>query len=667
MALQQVTLVNACQHKHFVFEVPVGITAIIGGNGMGKSNTLGLIKACLLNDYRHMKGPKQSNVRYGTGDKEASFIQTDWSTAEGHLQIRRGLKNCKSHLLLNGESSVDGHEITKEAEITDVGLRLLGFSKATVSDFLFADFKDLADIVDGSKSTRATMLSNLCGLSKVVEVEKALAAESSVVSAKLGEFDNDEFDSAQIDWTHIKTSRRKFKRQLEKVEAEIQQTGNLVELERKVAQIEVSAERRAELVENLRKIKDRRRKTAQKIEESERSVKVGEFTIKSLAKIIDGIKSQIEVISNTPIVDYVEGGIELPSELADATVANTRTLVPAAVRNYKNDRKKKLYRIQNADAECETCGSLIELRGKDLERFKQQLIEGDQEFSRTIERIEEACKNAEKEIKSLTGKLSSAEKKRRNLEVDIAEKASWLEQSVDTIEELDQSIMDTEQKLKDLPKRRKATAKELASLEHSRKLHAVKQNLRAQLNANSQQVASMVKRLRNIRKKRKRHEKMLQWHQLVKKSREVCHRDRLQKTVIHTVSVPLVASMNQILGELDVSFRVSLNLEQFEFIADHGGGRSESAARLSHGQSLILGISFWLSLARVFQQELPIFFFDEPSANLDVTHELEFARFINKLSDQLESDGKQGVIITHSAVVAEGAGQVYKLDSTEGM
>ncbi len=69
-------VVNACQHIDRKIEFGPGLTAIVGMNGVGKTNFMELTRACITNDFGPMGGTKQVNIRRGKQEDEPSFIET---------------------------------------------------------------------------------------------------------------------------------------------------------------------------------------------------------------------------------------------------------------------------------------------------------------------------------------------------------------------------------------------------------------------------------------------------------------------------------------------------------------------------------------------------------------------------------------------------------------
>jgi len=168
-------------------------------------------------------------------------------------------------------------------------------------------------------------------------------------------------------------------------------------------------------------------------------------------------------------------------------------------------------------------------------------------------------------------------------------------------------------------------------------------------------------RIRRLRRQRRSLQRLSQWVETLKRSRDVFKRDRLPARVVAGMLHRTTAKLNEYLGQLSVPFSVVADPAEFSFLATHNDGTVERAKRLSTGQSLCLGISFWLARADVFSGQLPFFCFDEPTSNLDDEHVVSVAELFSYLAGDLIRKHRQGLVITHHEALARCATHVIQL------
>jgi DNA repair exonuclease SbcCD ATPase subunit len=173
--------------------------------------------------------------------------------------------------------------------------------------------------------------------------------------------------------------------------------------------------------------------------------------------------------------------------------------------------------------------------------------------------------------------------------------------------------------------------------------------------------AATVKQLRKLRTDRRKICERAKWLDTLKRSRDVIKRDRLPARVIAVMLRRTTSKLNEYLLKLGVPFTAIADPEQFSFTIRHRDGTKEAANRLSTGQSLCLGVAFWLARADVFAGQLPMFWFDEPVANLDAERKVQVAELFGKLGQELAKNGRQGIVITHDDAIIKTATEVIRL------
>jgi DNA repair exonuclease SbcCD ATPase subunit len=185
------------------------------------------------------------------------------------------------------------------------------------------------------------------------------------------------------------------------------------------------------------------------------------------------------------------------------------------------------------------------------------------------------------------------------------------------------------------------------------RLQAQHSDLTTLLRVEETRAGELLPQLRSGLRKRRKVTRLIKFVDLGNRFRNMAGRDRLQARAISKTLRKTTHYVNNFLRQFSMPFTVSIDPEEFEFIAHHRDGTKEAAVRLSAGQGLALGISFWLARTTAFHGELPLFVLDEPTANLDAERVVSVASLFRKLGDELQAAGRQGIVITHHMAVAE--------------
>jgi len=730
MQLLSARLVNVCQHVDLAVTFGPGITSIVGPNGAGKSNLIGLIRACITNDYSQMGGSKDQNIRRGKESSEPSYVETTWSTPSGTIAVRRGLAGVKSQVLLNSEIVVpEPGKAAKEKAVTEKALELLGTTSGFINNFMFANYDRLREVTDGNKSQRAALFTSLCGLDIVEKIDRNLREIANEDKARMGEFSPADLDAALLDWAQLKLNWKGASAEVKDSLRDMPSSEERLEIKEDVqwlndlmGQQKANREARTRAKERIRKYKvqaqslekefkyyEMRHKTLtdcvsksqanvqvlsdiRKQEESRRSLVAHHKRAESEVTRLNGDKPKKEAIPE----EFKDVGEPLTKDEATSCLSEQQRIISSS--------EAKLKLVAEGNFTCPTCDQPItysspeevakledalqaarrkavvcrshlglhrwqesaDMRYKTKsDSWKQQIKQANQSLAEAKEAVAdlaEISKPQEFDLKAAKARLSRFSSALESAEALKTEFFGLLSSKKQGIASGEREIEDANKALAEF---KTVTARELESAK-KRADEVIQQELelassQAALIAYSDSVDTISNQLRKMRAKRRKLKKLDEWLAVAQRARAICHRDSLPSSVVAGMLHRTTAQVNEYLLSLGVPFQVSVDAEEFAFEVTHQDGSTEPAKRLSTGQSLCLGIAFWLARASVFAGQLPFFCLDEPTANLDEERLLNVADVIGKLSTEMETNGRQGVVVTHHASIARRSTQIVTL------
>jgi DNA repair protein SbcC/Rad50 len=165
-------------------------------------------------------------------------------------------------------------------------------------------------------------------------------------------------------------------------------------------------------------------------------------------------------------------------------------------------------------------------------------------------------------------------------------------------------------------------------------------------------IKSLFVDLRKLKEKRRRVKNLRNFIEITKETRAILSRDRLPARIVGNMLQQTCEKINHYLKAFSMPFIVSVDPKEYAFNAIHTDGSVEPSSRLSVGQKVALAIAFWLARSAVFVGRIPFFCLDEPTAHLDEERVLQCADVFSRLSTELSSTDRQGIIITHHQSLA---------------
>jgi DNA repair exonuclease SbcCD ATPase subunit len=129
-------------------------------------------------------------------------------------------------------------------------------------------------------------------------------------------------------------------------------------------------------------------------------------------------------------------------------------------------------------------------------------------------------------------------------------------------------------------------------------------------------------------------------------------KDGLPKLVHASVLKQLCSVVNEELSLFDDPFKVEVG-EDLSFVAYFEDERVIPSKALSGGQKVMLALSFWSAVSRVFAKNLGLMILDEPTDGLDADNNERLYQIMLRWRQLLHQRGQQVIIITHDAGMSD--------------
>ena len=150
------------------------------------------------------------------------------------------------------------------------------------------------------------------------------------------------------------------------------------------------------------------------------------------------------------------------------------------------------------------------------------------------------------------------------------------------------------------------------------------------------------------------------WFEYCDKALAWLRKDGLPRLVHANVLKRLCSVVNEELHLFDDPFRVEVS-DDLSFVAYFEDERVIPSKALSGGQKVMLALSFWSAVSRVFAKNLGVMCLDEPSDGLDADNNELFLQILQQWRQLLHQRGQQVILITHSTDVETVCDHVIKL------
>jgi len=700
MRINQVRLVNFCQHRDTTVAFSPNLNLISGPNGSGKSNLLRGMQMALTGDAGGV-GTKQEDIAQLADPAEPSFVEILMEHDGNRYEITRSLRPVSNRLLINGERF--GRTVT---EIEQELLTRLCTTKQQIADYVFVRQRGIDSWLDKRPADRSKELSELFGISQMEKIWTALGTASSQL--EVPEIPSDESDMLS---------------QLEAKQVRLSQVVLALELYREVpeditdyllarSELRQQAEARLQVVAQLeifhhnqavnqQSLATAARVLAEATTDHELICTAAEATRETAAAAQAGMDQWREwnvMQASREALQEAEGSLPptpTPPDKPDTYVCDadwsafeaSRDLWQSSLLSLEHEWES-IKDAQQGD-ECPTCGQA----GYDPEPRKVEVRQRREEIAAELKPmllITSARREYEREFKLYTQLLQEQEyriaelQRLRSAVQQVAEPSQTEAELTVIIQELnalwtdvtkaekrqavanashvaaaavaasdDQLVATAEQQLADLPvvtQHDVDTAN--AEAVTMRQRHAEASVLQEEAGVLRNSVSVSTQYLAKCTEIRTRRDRVLDSRDHLDALRQIFHRDELPRIVTYTYLEQMGQDINETLTLFEAPFQVEPD-EALGFTATFLDGRRVSDRRLSVGERIVLALAFRIAVNSTFAGSLGMLLLDEPTAGLD-DHNLGcLPHALARLRNISESRGLQVMFVTHEPRISD--------------
>lgn len=177
MRIEQLTLVNFCNHRQRQIEFHSGTSAIIGPNGSGKSGIMGAIRFLMTGENPH-SGVKTANICDRAPATETSYASLVFSHGPIRATVRRNLRPARPTAVMTFEN---GDVIEGDQDVTARIQQILGVSTTVLNEIVIVSQADILSFIDKSAGKRAELFQRLFNTQMAEVIYKAIGDKLKTV------------------------------------------------------------------------------------------------------------------------------------------------------------------------------------------------------------------------------------------------------------------------------------------------------------------------------------------------------------------------------------------------------------------------------------------------------------------------------------------------------
>ena len=705
MKLKRLLLVNYCQHARTEITFDNGLTAIIGPNGIGKSNIVYAIKFALIGEC-DQDGVKADNIRDIAPPGEHSFVELDFSHDGIDYRIVRKLRptSAKSEL----QAGPDTQPVYGDNAVTDAVLRVLGVEKSTIQELMIVPQESMFGFLDRTPAKRLESWQRVLKLTVLETARQAIVRHLTQNPIAAGPSE-DELSKAEA--TVGEATVR-----LANARDALLQHRPVAELTAAVERLVVLSQQYSQYVALQQRVLESRNNWANVVASANAvstQVSAVEQQLAAMPPALDTgpLRQQLALLNDymtvqsppaqPQIVPYPQaaGADEELSSVFGVEDREAQQQYFLSLRSkYAQLRDEYVaYQRAFADGVCPRCQQRVEFAPpNDIDpQVVQTKLELLELLLRTVSQnlaTQRAWQYAENTFRS---KMELLQSQATALgftwplppanSVEFQQLQAHLQQQHSAASQANLQRQSVEQSLQQV---RQAAARAQAQVESAQAVlqrdeHALQQAVAvaaspdaelqlarqqlflaqtaaAAVQAAEAEVTAVQGRLTTLRQLAERARITAEWHSYVTRLNAWLAPGGLPKLVLHTVAQSLVAGITARLQLAGADFRTEISPEM-EFVAHFDDGRKQPDKRLSQGQKDLLGLVFRLALTEVTTEGLNVLVIDEPTADLDAKYRDRVLAVIDNLRESAVGSGLQVIIVTHSKSLADRCDRIVDL------
>lgn len=698
MRIESARFRNYGPHRDRTIAFGLGLTAIIGLNGSGKSYILGGIRFGLTGE-----NPNHGNIADNICDlaptTEVSFVEVTFSHAGVRATVKRNLRPNKptAELVIH----TTGERVTKD--VTSRVLSILQINSDVLNNMVIVGQRDVFGFLAQTYGKRAEAFQQLFHTGKADRLYDLLgnhqrSLEIPATSANLEEL------QAQLDAAVTEHQTRTAQLQTLSSFATIQQSRDLnseivrlfdayqrlaaryVEQQSQLGQLQGSATTLKGFVDTLQG----------EIDTLVAAVQTGAAGCTEATLILHNLEAwQRQQSIKTSLIERINAADQqlasLSRPIAPAEFVEDQSALQAECAHLDIEwaqYSRLLHNLKGDIAACPTCGTPMSNLQNEIAKARLKIPEIEQRRS-TISLILAASNTYQTQLNTYGRDYESYRARRQLLQQQLdelpplsqvvgdpgvlrdrltlqQEQQRALDLKNSTYQQRSRELAGIEGRISQLQSDMQSTQQELSKIpvytaaqrDEAVRNVALWDEAAATRRLAEQQVAVVYSRATQLQQQirdalavRQRGLMLRAWNELVTGWRDLFHKDAAPRFVAHRNLLRLESGINEHLATFDTTWRVSAD-EGLSFTALFARGSRQPAERLSEGQKVILALAFRVALNSMFAENIGALYLDEPTAYLDEHHIRGFEPVLAKLREYSESRGLQVIIITHERGLA---------------
>jgi DNA repair exonuclease SbcCD ATPase subunit len=707
--IQNVTLLNFCQHKALTTEFSPHLNMIVGRNGSGKTNLLRAMEAAITGDFG---GGKGNDIRQTANEKDPSEVVLTLEHHGDSMCVTRRLRPNSNELHLRGK--LTGRTF---GEVNEAILEFLGVSKKQVGDYVFVGQKEVAELLEKTPAERGRELASLFGVTHAEKIWSSIGEYLSGVTMPATGVDLDEAKAAlqtakndrdnllvkMTEYSHVPDDITEYMAAKQQVIDDYQKR---LQLDQALHQIDVSIDGANDVITGLETTFNQAITDRKEISDALELMREDFLAATDELRLLEVNRAFRDLISIaedklTAALDALQLQPMKPAEFLETDVLEGHR----SQLRHTDARREYLAALQDnlkhgvESGKCPTCEQpAVDLQRR-LDNTSQELVAVERaandirthitstdgyhntmkEWQRQKGRVDEATTELESVKKNDPGPAPSddqiaAWKKvtadhrelsdaKYGLDTQVASVQATLEETRKRLEsdKLQQAQHVTA--LQQLPTHtldsQLAAQSDMAKMQQDSKSLAILQGERTRADQIITMCQKTVKDTQDILAKGRRVRTAVAHLDDV---RRIFHRDQAPRMVSFTYLEQMQHEINETLGLFDAPFRVTAD-ETLGFTAEFlDGSRIVPDRRLSVGERVVLAMAFRIAVNSTFAGSLGLLSLDEPTAGLDEHNMGCLPQALERLREISQARGLQVFFVTHEPRISNLFDNVLDLD-----
>jgi len=704
MRLKRLLLVNYCQHARTEVHFHSGLTAIVGPNGIGKSNVVYGIKFALLGES-DQDGVKADNIRDIAPPKEHAYVELDFSHGGVDYRILRKLRpeSAKSEFWYGTTDK----PILGDKDVTEAVLNALGVEKAAIQELMIVPQESMFGFLDRTQAKRLESWQRVLQLGVITRARQAIDRHLKLHPVQIGP-DPQTIESARAATGEART-------RLATAQAALAQFPDKAAMEAQINQLvqqDAAYQRYLLLKQQSDMAQQAAEASQQELRQAEESLQLLQTRPELLqppqnTAVAQRKVSVLQMYLQMPQLPAQPGPVAMPEyigrfprlvELWQQADPARRTAVAELVTELQGKiRDEERFRQAYAAGVCGTCGQPVakpeQLQEFDLEEAKRVLM-GAQGFLAALteqDRQQAAWQNSYQRVQGIREHTlaSLAEfglQDGPELQSQASSVIAQTQQMIQQLEAAARAYAEAQQNLargqarvtaaqanwrqrsQEAVNAGAAHAAESGSvtgvppglIEQNRMWYQQRLDAEAAVTAAQTAVTVAENREADLQRLAAAAAGGSEWHDYADRLSSWLSPGGLPKLVMAAEAQKLVHGINSRLRLAGSDFTIEISPE-LEFLASFDDGRRQPDKRLSQGQKDLLGLTFRLALSDLTTEGLNALVIDEPTADLDSRYRDRVLNVIDHLRESAAGSGLQVVIVTHSKQLADRCDTVVDL------